>query len=74
MISSVAGFSCIGRWAKGGCEHRGLGPKSVTDDGDKKEKSIGCDYAGGGLFKLNPVLVTHEDKEHAYFDFAETST
>ncbi|MBA9071867.1 hypothetical protein FHR71_005660, partial [Methylobacterium sp. RAS18] len=31
-----------------------------------------CNYAGGGLFKLNPVIVTGPDgSEHAMFDFAD---
>lgn len=43
------GFSCIGRWIKGSreaFESKGPGP---------------CNYAGGGIFRLNPVHVTNED-------------
>ena len=46
-----AAFSCIGRWRKnprGAFEGEGPGP---------------CNYAGGGLFRVNPVLVTMEDGE-----------
>lgn len=50
-------FSCIGRWT-----------------GSKKElgeKPGPCNYAGGGLFGLNPITVFDEDgKEHDVFDFA----
>jgi len=50
-------FSCVGRWiegAKAAFEGKGTGP---------------CTYAGGGLFRLNPVSVG--DREHAIFDFAD---
>lgn len=51
-------FSCIGRVLKD-C------PGKI---GNRKSP---CDYAGGGLFKLNPVtVVTFEGKEHSVFDFA----
>jgi hypothetical protein len=35
-----------------------------------------CNYAGGGLFKLNPVTVVmdpdeHGSREHCVFEFAE---
>ena len=51
-------FSCIGRFT-----------------GSRKEifnKTGGpCNYAGGGLFQLNPVSVIDEDGcEHKVFDFA----
>ena len=54
-------FSCVGRWtsdeARGAFEGEGQGP---------------CNYAGGGLFKLNPVVVVASDgSEHDVFDFAE---
>jgi len=52
-------FSCIGRHAptpKEAFENDGRGP---------------CTYAGGGLFRLNPVTVTTPDgKEHTMFAFA----
>jgi len=35
----------------------------------------GCDYAGGGLFRLNPVHVTGPDgKVHQYMAFADMAT
>jgi hypothetical protein len=51
-----AGFSCVGRWA---------GANKETEEGDlgpngKKGKGP-CNYAGGGLFKLNPVTVIDPD-------------
>ncbi len=51
-------FSCIGRWIDGSKEafvNRGQGP---------------CTYAGGGLFRLNPIEVLDEQgKVHEMFDF-----
>ena len=45
QIQNYIGFSCIGRWR----------PKSVhLGEPDQGE---GCNYAGGGLFRLNPVEV-----------------
>lgn len=51
--SMVVGFSCIGRWLPYAREAfaKGDGP---------------CNYAGGGLFRLNPLEV---DGAH-FFDFA----
>ena len=53
-----AAFSCIGR--------RMPNPKRLG------EKTGPCNYAGGGLFHLNPVIVVFPDgKERETFDFAE---
>jgi hypothetical protein len=53
-------FSCVGRHIAGSREafgRLGVGP---------------CDYAGGGLFRLNPQEVVDEDgKTHHVFAFAE---
>jgi len=46
-------FSCIGRWLPDAREALGKGPGP-------------CNYAGGGLFKANPVEVEGE----RYFEFA----
>jgi hypothetical protein len=58
--TSIA-FSCVGRWLdqpKGRAFVKGHGP---------------CNYAGGGLFKLNPVTVIDKDgKEHSVFEFASS--
>lgn len=53
------GFSCIGRWLPN--SRRAFGKN------DENAPSKPCDYAGGGLFGLNPVDVegTH------YFKFAD---
>ena len=53
-------FSCIGR---------NIGGKDAFTDGKGP-----CNYAGGGLFGLNPVEVVQDDGSviHA-FDFAERS-
>lgn len=54
-----AAFSCIGRWKdkrRRAFGDQGLGP---------------CDYAGGGLFTLNPVHVTLQDETQVQvFEFA----
>ncbi len=53
-------FSCVGRWIEGSKEAfktKGKGP---------------CTYAGGGLFRLNPITVVGEDgKEITAFAFAD---
>lgn len=52
-------FSCVGRHVDSPRDafSRGKGP---------------CNYAGGGLFKCNPVAVTADGKEHRVFDFADS--
>ena len=52
-------FSCVGR---------NLGATRELGDVDTPGP---CNYAGGGLFRLNPVLVTDGDKEYEYFAFAD---
>ena len=53
-------FSCVGRHIEGG------------DAKTFKRKGGPCNYAGGGLFKLNPVTVTMGDgTEHSVFAFAD---
>ena len=57
----MAAFSCIGRVA--GAKREAFG----TGEGP-------CNYAGGGLFGLNPVKVTHPDgSSNSYFAFAEAA-
>lgn len=51
---SAVAFSCIGRYLK------------TSRDAFSKEGDGPCNYAGGGLLKLNPVEVDGE----RYFDFA----
>ena len=57
-VDAVA-FSCVGRWIEGSkdaFERTGKGP---------------CTYAGGGLFRLNPITVVLPDgKERTVFAFA----
>lgn len=53
------GFSCVGRWSGGrdAFGEKGPGP---------------CNYAGGGLFRLNPVkIVDEQGKEHDMMAFAK---
>lgn len=62
----AVGFSCIGRWYGG--SRRAFG-----EDRTKNADASGpCDYSGGGLFRVNPVVVIGElgEKERHYFDFA----
>jgi len=57
-------FSCIGRWRKDGID--------ALTDGLHKGMGRPCNYAGGGLFKLNPVTVVFDDGiEHRAFEFAD---
>jgi len=50
-------FSCIGRFLDSDKE---MG----TKDGGP------CNYAGGGLFALNPIKIVQEEGESRIFDFA----
>lgn len=55
-------FSCIGRWREGSRDaFTGSGPGP-------------CNYAGGGMFGLNPVVVVEDGKEHRVFEFAEVAS
>ncbi len=56
---TAVGFSCIGRWLEG---------KQYQEKGD--DNTNGCNYAGGGLFRLNPLVVVSPDGEQEVFDFA----
>lgn len=60
--NSVA-FSCVGRWLEG------------TDDTHTFRKSGGpCLYAGGGLFRINPLTITRDGREIFHsFAFAEVA-
>lgn len=60
----VVGFSCVGRYIEG----------SREAFGDKKNslRKGPCNYAGGGLFRINPVAITFPDGHTGnFFDFAE---
>lgn len=62
-----AGFSCVGRWA-------GVNPETAKGDvGPNGIEGKGpCNYAGGGLFKLNPVTVVDPDGHEMHcFAFAD---
>lgn len=60
---SAIAFSCVGRWSDG------------NDNNTFKGKNGPCKYAGGGLFKLNPITVIESGgKEHQLFDFAPALT
>ena len=56
----MVAFSCIGRLqdkCRDAFEGKGSGP---------------CSYAGGGFFKLNPIMVIDPDgNEHQMFEFAD---
>ena len=51
------GFSCVGR-------HK----EKAQEMGSKKGGP--CNYAGGGLFRLNPVKIKCGKEVHEYFQFA----
>jgi hypothetical protein len=53
-----AAFSCIGR--------------HISKSADIGGKPGPCNYAGGGLFQLNPITITHADGHTSnVFDFAD---
>lgn len=52
-------FSCVGRWT-------GAKREAIGDNGKGP-----CNYAGGGLFRFNPVTI--EGRENAVFAFAEAT-
>lgn len=57
---SAVAYSCVGRWT------------GAADDKTFGKTGGPCQYAGGGLFRLNPVKVTTSDgNEHAVFEFAD---
>lgn len=59
---SAVAFSCVGRWAGGDPE------KTFMKQGGP------CNYAGGGLIRLNPVVVESEGgKVTRVFAFAEAA-
>lgn len=59
--SDHAGFSCVGRWL------------DAPDGNTFKRKGGPCQYAGGGLIKLNPVVVeTKSGHQIRVFDFAHS--
>lgn len=59
--STAVAFSCVGRWMDN--------PRRAFGD----EKKPGpCDYAGAGLFGINPVQVKSPEGEIRVFDFAPT--
>ena len=53
-IGKVLGFSCIGRWVRGGAEHKAFCATGPV---------VGCNYSGGGLFAQNPVTVRFKGNE-----------
>ncbi len=59
--STAIGFSCVGRWIPG------------SNDAFDAGNGGPCTYAGGGLFKLNPVLVHDPERDDVagYFELAE---
>lgn len=53
--AECAGFSCVGRWIPGS-------RPAFHGEPVQSSKSTGpCTYAGGGLFRLNPIKVLLED-------------
>ena len=56
--SSAVAYSCVGRWMNS--------PREAFTGGPGP-----CNYTGGGLIGINPVVVTDGDKTHRVFAFAE---
>ena len=58
MPESAVGFSCIGRWTG-----------ALAQFGERPGP---CNYAGGGLFAIKPLIVTMPDGTSTdYFSFAD---
>ena len=56
------GFSCVGRWLEN--PRKAFGAKGPGP----------CNYAGGGLFAINPVRVKAGGTEGSMFAFAEVKS
>lgn len=57
---NTVAFSCVGRWIPG-----------TSGEATFRKEGGPCTYAGGGLFRINPVCVVDPDgKEHQVFAFA----
>lgn len=65
---TTVAFSCVGRSIEGAQEAFETRRKKGVNKGP-------CNYAGGGLFRLNPVEVSFPDgKTESYFAFAPAET
>jgi len=65
--ATATAFSCVGRWAGANpkTSKGNIGPNGIKGKGP-------CNYAGGGLFQLNPVIVVDPDGvEIKAFAFAD---
>jgi hypothetical protein len=61
--NGAVAFSCIGRY---------VGDGKAAADNAFKHKGGPCNYTGGGLFRLNPVVVLFDDGEKMEaFEFAD---
>jgi len=58
------GFSCIGRSILQTCRD-----SSDVVEFMEANRGYGCNYAGGGLFRINPVEVVYLDGIHEVFDW-----
>lgn len=58
--SGAVAYSCVGRWS-------GQKRDAFGGSGDGP-----CNYAGGGLFSVSPVIVS-DHNDTAYFEFAEVA-
>ena len=56
---TAVAFSCVGRWTEA---------KRQAFGGDGPGP---CNYAGGGLFAINPIAVEKDGKIHRVFDFSD---
>lgn len=59
---SAIAFSCVGRWLKGVKVREAFGGKGPGP----------CNYAGGGLFRLNPVKIG--DRPYNFFYFYDPTS
>lgn len=59
---NTVAFSCVGRWS------------GANVDAFTHKKGGPCNYAGGGLFRINPTCVDHDGVVHDVFAFADEPT
>jgi hypothetical protein len=62
--AGAVAFSCVGRWIEG------------SGEAFRRDQKGPCTYAGGGLFRLNPITITDEHGKTVgeLFAFAPATT
>lgn len=67
QVDRYLGFSCIGRFRLSD-----LNKAKLVVEYPEMDKGAGCNYAGGGLFQVAPIIIeTGKDEQRLTFGFAE---